>query len=745
MVAERIRVVSRSARTPEAPPVEWTARDDGSYTVRTLPAAERPEPGTTVYLTARAGAAEWLAPERVRALARDFGSLLPYDVRVGGEPVTELPAPWDRAHPGPAGRRAALARHCHELFGFTPLDSIDLDVPVAGVRGVAYVPPSAVSPAQRATHRVHLEGMLLTERAEQLLPDWAFFVRCVLDTDSLRPTASRESLYEDETLAAVRDALGTRIRSWLTGLAAGDPERLGAFLAVHHLGVKSLARHDTEMLRTMLPWLPFETTDGQLSLEEFAQRHLVVHFTRTVEESTGRSRRSPRRRASAWSTAATPTTASWSRRCRGCGRGRWSPSWDADTVTAHLDAVDPGEELALAGFLAAARAKLDPLGCDVVVRAFHPLSVPALHLDDRSARHEQAPRGGRGTGRRPVGGHPGLAARQRPARASGAQPPQSAGAAHRFARRPGADRHRDRVAVRAGPADGPAPAAAGRLRAAQPGVHRAARMGDPRGEGRAMSGITDFDALRRALADNSEEPEGPARNARAEEPTARRGREAEHPARRDRGARAPAEGLQLQLRRRTRCSSRSRGCCACGTSGRRTFDEDEAHSLHWVFRRMSAGHAGPAARPARLDREVARRDGAPLPARRALGAGRAQRRVQRGRAHRGPRARGAGVRRVAGRRPGPDGRLPRLRAARAGRLAGPVRPGRGGAAAVAAGAGGRVRLCARAAHGARLLAGPAAAPRPPGGGPGPPSARVPAGAAYGEHGARTPTTWSSAR
>lgn len=50
--------------------------------------------------------------------------------------------------------------------------------------------------------------MLLTEPAEHLLPDWAFFVR------------SRESLYEDETPAALREALGERIRSWLTGLAA---------------------------------------------------------------------------------------------------------------------------------------------------------------------------------------------------------------------------------------------------------------------------------------------------------------------------------------------------------------------------------------------------------------------------------------------------------------------------------------------------------------------------------------------
>ncbi|MEU5211799.1 HSP90 family protein [Streptomyces sp. NPDC020742] len=389
VVAEEIRVVSRSARDTAAPPVEWTARDDGSYTVRTLPDDARAEPGTTVHLTARPGAAEWLAAERVLGLARDFGSLLPYDVRVGDEPVTDRPAVWERRYPSPAARRVALARHCHQQFGFTPLDAIDLDVPVAGVRGVAYVLPSAVSPAQRAGHRVHLKGMLLSERADELLPDWAFFVRCLIDTDTLRPTASRESLYADETLAAVREALGARIKEWLTGLAGGEPERLAQFLAVHHLGVKSLARHDRDVLTTMLPWLPFETTDGQLPLEDFARRHAVVHFTRTVEEY---------RQVAAIAAA------------QGIGvinggytydaelvellptvrPGTEVAELDADTVTAHLDTVDAAEELALSGFLAAARAKLDPLGCDVVLRTFHPVSVPALHLDDRSARQERA-------------------------------------------------------------------------------------------------------------------------------------------------------------------------------------------------------------------------------------------------------------------------------------------------------------------------------------------------------------------
>lgn len=389
VVAEEICVVSRSARDAASPPVEWRARDDGSYTLRTLPEDAREEPGTTVSLTARHGCEEWLTGERVTELARHFGALLPYDVRVGDAPVTDVPPVWERSHPSPEARRVALGAYCHDTFGFTPLDVIDLDVPLAGVRGVGYVLPSAVSPAQRGAHRVHLKGMLLTERADELLPDWAFFVRCVIDTDSLRPTASRENLYADGTLEAVREALGGRIRQWLAELASDGRERLAQFLSVHHLGVKSLARHDTGIFRLMLPWLPFETTDGQLSLEEFARRHPVVHFTRGVEEF---------RQVSAIAAAqgigvvngGYTYNSSLIEQLPSALPGAVVAELDTDTVTAHLDGVDPDEELALAPFLTTARAVMEPLGCDAVLRAFHPVSVPALHLDDRLTRHEQA-------------------------------------------------------------------------------------------------------------------------------------------------------------------------------------------------------------------------------------------------------------------------------------------------------------------------------------------------------------------
>ncbi|MEU2183798.1 HSP90 family protein [Streptomyces thermolilacinus] len=393
VVARQIRVVSRSARKPGEPPVEWLAADDGSYTVRTLPDEARPEPGTTVRLEPRPGAEEWTDPQRVAELARDFGSLLPYEVTFTGpdttdRPLTERPAVWDRPHPTPTARRVALAAHCARVFGFTPLDSIDLDLPVAGVRGVAYVLPSATSPAGRAAHRVYLKGMLLTDRADNLLPDWAFFVRVVLDTDTLRPTASRENLYDDETLAAVRDALAGRVRQWLTELAAGDPDRLAAFLSVHHLGVKSMARHDAELFRLMLPWLPFETSDGQVTLDEFVRSHPQVHFTRTVEEFRQVSPIAAAHGLGVVNGGYTYDTDLIALLPK-VREGVTVSELDAGAVTAHLDPVDPRQELALSGFLATARARLDPLGCDVALRAYQPVTVPALHLDDREARHER--------------------------------------------------------------------------------------------------------------------------------------------------------------------------------------------------------------------------------------------------------------------------------------------------------------------------------------------------------------------
>ncbi|MFC8514962.1 tetratricopeptide repeat protein [Streptomyces sp. NPDC057257] len=102
-----------------------------------------------------------------------------------------------------------------------------------------------------------------------------------------------------------------------------------------------------------------------------------------------------------------------------------------------------------------------------------------------------------------------------------------------------------------------------------------------------MSEITDFDALRRAMAENSERPEGPARNARAEELLA----EAEKlgiPL-------AVVEALGHQLKVYNYSSEKDKMFVPFARLLRmwderpEDFDEYEVHSLHWVFKWMSSG------------------------------------------------------------------------------------------------------------------------------------------------------------
>jgi molecular chaperone HtpG len=265
---------------------------------------------------------------------------------------------------------------------------IPLDVPLAGVRGAGFVLPRPANPVEGGKHRVYLKGMLLSDQATGLLPDWAFFVRCVIDTDTLRPTASREGLYQDETLAAVRDALGGQVRDWLTGLAAQDPRRLAEFLSVHALGVKALATHDRELARIMLPHLRFETTDGQVTLAEFARAHPVVYLAPTVEEF-----RQAATIAAAQGIGVVNGGYTYDSEIVGLlpelMDGVTVEALDAATISQALDPVPPADELALASVLATARQALDSLDCDVIVRAYHPVTVPALYLDSRAARAER--------------------------------------------------------------------------------------------------------------------------------------------------------------------------------------------------------------------------------------------------------------------------------------------------------------------------------------------------------------------
>lgn len=393
MVAEEIVVTSRSAHRG-ARPIRWVGRASGTFDISETD--EDIEVGTTVHLVAREDATNWVSHDIVTHLVSDYGSLLPVDIAiatdVGGEQVwrrlTRPALPWSDPAPGQPGRGQALSKYCEDTFGFSPLGHIDLDVPVAGLSGVAFILPQAVSPSS-GRHRVYLKNMLLGARVDQILPEWAFFVRAVLNTDVLSPTASREQLHEDEMLLAVRDAIGSQLKGWATTTLSQPSDLAENVIRTHHLALRALATTDPTMLDLITEILPFETTMGPATLAQISAHHGdgEILYTTTPEDYR---RVAPVARAQGLTIVNAGYVYDADLLSSLTQRG-WHARELSSTDVVHTLAVpDLERELDTAAAIARCKQILGEEGADIILRSFPPETVPAIVLHDSAGEHQRA-------------------------------------------------------------------------------------------------------------------------------------------------------------------------------------------------------------------------------------------------------------------------------------------------------------------------------------------------------------------
>lgn len=400
MVSDDIRVLSRSAAGD--PPVEWVGSADGTFTVRelsdtqfeqatrpggsTTPGGDRPgiaDAGTQVRLRPRPGGSgehDLTSASGVLDLATRYGAYLPVPVLVdlpGGERPVSRPPLFTEQFTTPSAELLELGR---ELIGAQPLDAVALNVPATGTRGTAFVLPFAPSPGARQATRVYLRGMLLSERVDDLLPEWAFFARCVVETTGLRPTASRESLIQDDALEETRAELGAALRRWVVTMAGRDPVRLSSFLGVHHLALRALVLHDDELAGFIVPWLPIETSNGRTTYRELLRQGEPLRFAETVDEF---------RQIAAIARPEAPVInggyvydADILRRLPTLIPGTVVETVSLTDELASLDVPPLADRPAAQLLQARAEQALEDLDCTVLVRSFAPDTLPALHIAD---------------------------------------------------------------------------------------------------------------------------------------------------------------------------------------------------------------------------------------------------------------------------------------------------------------------------------------------------------------------------
>lgn len=261
--------------------VRWRGKADGTYTIEPV---EDLLPGTRVILRPKP---EWnllFEKEELKKNILLFGNALPVKINLITEDGREILVDSKPVWLDPNSSKEDLLAYGKKVFSVNFLDAFHLKSVAGEVEGVGFILPYKVQFSGAREHKVYLKRMFLCEQVGGLLPEWASFVKCVLNTNTLNPTASRESLVENDDLKAAKKELNNSFKEYLKLLTVKDVRTLEQIVKTHHLYIKALAAEDTELLKLFIHFIPFETNKGMMNLNAMTTYNKEIYYTPSLDD-----------------------------------------------------------------------------------------------------------------------------------------------------------------------------------------------------------------------------------------------------------------------------------------------------------------------------------------------------------------------------------------------------------------------------------------------------------------------------
>ncbi len=282
LIASSVTVETRSTGGPA---LRWSSIGDEHYE---LTAGDRAEVGTTVELRLKPSAIFLLHEASLIEIVRAYADFLPIAIHVNGEPdrVNLGAPPWEAPDPVDACRDYARRRFGEaDPSWVLPLADglIDLghDTITVPLRGFLFVPAGSVASIHEyGSVAVYIRGMSICDEDRDLLPPWARFVRGVIDTPALQPTASREAVHRDDSFEEVRRVIADQLGRGIRQLAGRDPDAWRRVVHGHSDVIMGWASKDDAFFRMVAESVLLRTSRGRLSMPEYLRASgNVVYFT----------------------------------------------------------------------------------------------------------------------------------------------------------------------------------------------------------------------------------------------------------------------------------------------------------------------------------------------------------------------------------------------------------------------------------------------------------------------------------
>ena len=281
MVAEEVRVVSRSYRT-EDHAWAWTSKGDSSFT---LEPAEEARRGTSIHIQLKEDATEFADGWRIEQIVKkhsDYVSFPIYLVEKEKEPrvINRRTAIWRQS---PSKVQDAEYNDFYKQLTFDsgePLLHVHMvaDAPV-NMRTLLFLPSKRERGMlqMRPEHglRLYSRKILIQNNNHDLLPDHYRFVDGVVDSDDLPLNVSREMVQSNPVMRQLKRALTSRLNRAIKELADEQPEKYIIFWEEFGVFIKEGVATDQANQEALVDLLRFRSSksDGKwISLADYVAR-----------------------------------------------------------------------------------------------------------------------------------------------------------------------------------------------------------------------------------------------------------------------------------------------------------------------------------------------------------------------------------------------------------------------------------------------------------------------------------------
>ena len=299
VVSDKVEMLTASYQSPESGR-QFISNSGHAYSIT---ACEHRRVGSKVILNLNAAFQELSDGDLMATLIKKFCCLLPVDIYLNGgqAPVNAISIPWLSADLSPI-RRKKLSLEFAQLFesDFEPLATIPLkNENGLDIKGLLWIQDgSTYGNSDNRNAHVFVRNMFITHEAKELLPSWAGFVGCVIETKALTPTASREDIQQDTQYSHLKSAIAKQLCEGLRDIAKEEKHAWQRILSRHNEALLGAAICEPTLFEILRNELKLPTSEDELTMAEVVRRsgqsvYITPDEKNGIEEILCRARKIP--------------------------------------------------------------------------------------------------------------------------------------------------------------------------------------------------------------------------------------------------------------------------------------------------------------------------------------------------------------------------------------------------------------------------------------------------------------------